>query len=194
MLKVKFNKKVLGVVNNIQNQVDKQTQEALKLMVDSATKNAQKSFDRFVIEVPSDDPYVRVSHTPIENIGKTRWKSTISCVGNQVIFIEFGAGVWYYNETAVRLYEKYLGGLNHRGTPKVDDIGHYHLAKGSHSRGLDDWWIYLSTTGRTAKGDERWGMNSRGEFKIKTHGNRPARALYRAVGMAVTRLARGKLK
>lgn len=193
-MEVKFNKQVLNVVKNIQNKIDSQTVEALNRVVNYTTEHAQQSFDRFVIEVPSDDPYVWVKNTPIAKLGKTKYTSTISCIGNQVIFIEFGAGVYEYTESEAKLYQKALGGLDHRGTPRVDDIGHYHLAKWGRSRGLDDVWFYKSQTGRESETAHLFRYNLAGEPIMITHGNRPARALYRAVGQAVMRLARGKLK
>lgn len=193
-MKIKFNKQVLKIVDNIQKKVDKQSQEALNRVIEYATNHAQLGFDRFVIEVPSDDPYVWVKHTPIEQIGKRRWSSKIICTGNQVVFIEFGAGVYNYTESEVKLYNKYLGGLDHRGTPHVDDIGNYHLAKWGRSRGADDVWFYKSQTGRESENSHLVKYNSVGEPIMITHGNRPARALYRAVGMSVMRLARGKLR
>lgn len=193
-MEIKFNKQVLSVIKNIQKKVDSQTEEALTRVVKYTTKSAQNSFDRFVIEVPSDDPYVWVNYTPIEKLGKHKWGSKISCIGNQVIFIEFGAGKYYYTETETKLYQKYLGGLDHRGTPNVDDIGNYHLAQNGRSRGLDDIWFYKSHTGRESETAHLFKYNRAGDPIMITHGNRPARALFRAVGMAVMRLAKGKLK
>ena len=193
-MKITFNKQVADVVSNLQKQVDSQAQEALNRVTDYATNHAQTSFDKFVIEVPADDPYVWVKSTPIMRERKRRWTRTIACIGNQVIFIEFGAGKYEYTESEVRLYSRYLGGLDHRGTPNVDDIGHYHLAKWGRSRGLDDLWFYKSDTGRTSETAHLVKYNRAGDPIMITHGNRPARALYRAVGQAVMRLARGVLK
>lgn len=193
-MKITFNKQIRQVVDKIQKQIDDQTKEALERVVDYATVHAQNSFDRFVIEVPSDDPYVWVKRTQLSKTGKTKWSSTISCIGNQVIFIEFGAGVYNYTESEAKIYQRYLGGLDHRGTPRVDDIGNFHLAKWGRSRGSDDLWFYKSQTGRESENAHLVKYNSAGEPIMITHGNRPSRSLFRAVGMAVMRLARGKLK
>ena len=187
MLKVKFNKRIHNVVDKMQKSIDKLTQEALNKMVDYATNQAQNTFDRFVFEVPADDPYVFVKSTPISKIKETTYTRTISCIGNQVLFIEFGAGTWYYTDTEVRLYSNILGGLNDR-PPSIYEIGGY----GS-GRGKDDLWFYKSHTGRESENAHLIKFNRKGEPIMITHGNRPARALYRGVGMAIRRLKGGKL-
>ena len=193
-MQVKFDKSILKVVDKIKQQVDKQTQEALNRVVEYATTNAQNAFDRFVFEVPADDPFVFVVNTPMVQLGKRTWSRTITCVGNQVLFIEFGAGVYYYTgSTETRLYQKYLGGLPDRPS-SIDEIGHYHLTRYPQSRGKDDTWFYKSQTGRESENAHLIKFNKNGEPIMKTHGNRPARALYRGVGLAVRKLAGGRLK
>ena len=188
MITIKFNKSVIKVVDKIQKKVDDQTQEALNRMVDYATASAQRTFDNFTIEVPSDDPYVWVISSPLEKKSKRVWGRSIRCIGNQVLFIEFGAGVYFYTEVEARIYQRYLGGLDHKGNVPP------YVPKWGRSRGLDDLWFYKSQTGRESETAHLVKYNRAGEPIMITHGNRPARALYRAVGMAVMRLARGKLK
>ena len=188
-MKVKFNQQLLKVIKNIEKKVDVQTQEALNRVVEYATLSSQNSFDRFFDEVPSDDPYVFVRNTPITQITKTQWSRSIECAGNQVLFIEFGAGVYYYTgDLEARLYGKYLGNLPPRPS-SIYNIGGY--GKG---RGKDDLWFYKSKTGRESENAHLVKYNKNGEPIMITHGNRPARALYRGVGMALRRLAEGKLK
>ena len=188
---VDFNKQILKVVENIQKKIDKQTQIALDRVVDNATQYTQNNFDKFVYEVPSDDPYVWVKNTPIVKEGKTKWSRTITCIGTQLLFIEFGAGVYYYTDVETRLYENIMP--PHR-PPTIDEIGNYHLAKYGRSRGADDIWFYKSELGRESENAHLFKHNKSGEAIMITHGNRPARALYRGVGMALRRLQRGKLK
>lgn len=188
-MKVSFNKQILHVVKKIQNKVDKMTQEALNRVVNNSTILAQEYFDRFYYEVPADDPFVFVSNTPMLQVGKTTWSRQINCVGNQVLFIEFGAGQYFYTgDLEARLYAKYLGNLATR-PPMISDIGTY----GS-GRGKDDVWLYKSKTGRESNNASLYRYNKNNEPIMITHGNRPARALYRGVGMALRRLAEGKLK
>ncbi len=186
-MKLDFNKQILKVISNIEKKIDSQTQEALKRVVEYATNQAQLGYDKFYYEVPADDPFVFVKHTPIsQGSKKTLWSSTISATGNQVLFIEFGAGKYYYTEMETRLYENILG--NPRPS-SVLDIGEY-----GHHRGKDELWFYKSQTGRESENAHLVKYNRNGEPIMITHGNRPARALYRAVGMACRRLAGGKLK
>ena len=180
------------IINFINKRVDELTKQALTNVVEFTTKNAQKSFDRFVVEVPSDDPFVSVNHTPIiKNNGI--YSSSVKCLGNQVLFIEFGAGVYHYTgDLETRLYNKYLGNLPSRPAT-IDDIGNYHLAISGRSRGQDDNWFYKSRTGRESNNAHLIKYNKAGQPIMFTHGNRPARALYRSIGVAMRRLLGGKL-
>lgn len=171
----------------------RQAKEEVEREIEKIPVQAQTYYDKFVIEVPADDPYVDV----FSNMKKSKELTTytIDCVGKNVLFIEFGAGVYYYTDVETRLYKDMVG--NDRPA-SVDKIGHYHLAKGGRSRGLDDLWFYKSQTGRTSENAHLVKYNKKGEPIMITHGNRPARALYRAVGMAMkrikTKLGGGKTK
>ena len=174
----------------LKNCVEKYTKNVVNSMTEYATKQAQNNYNKFEIEVGADDPYVSVFNTPLSQTGKNTYNRMITCYGNQVIFIEFGAGVYYYTETETRLYSNIL---NHR--PRgVDEIGHYHNAKWGRSRGQDDLWFYKSRTGRESENAHLYKFNKSGDPIMITHGNRPARALYRAVGMAFRKVKGGKLK
>lgn len=185
MVKVDFNKQLLKVVKNLQSKVDYQTEEALKRVIEYATTNAQNNYDKFVIEVPADDPYVFVRHDPISKTKETTWTSKIECIGNQVLFIEFGAGIYFYTDVETRMYQDLVG--NPRPST-ISNIGEYGI------RGKDDLWFYKSKTGRESENAHLIKYNRSGEPIMITHGNRPSRSLYRAVGMALRRLAGGKLK
>lgn len=193
-MKVSIDKDLDGYIKHLQGKVDELARNALNNVVDYATNQAQNGYDKFVVEVPADDPFVFVSNTPITQSGN-KMSRTINCVGNQVLFIEFGAGKYFYTgDTELRLYRNVM--LDRRGNPiadkpkKIYDIGEY----GS-GRGKDDVWFYKSSTGRTGdKASSLVKYNSKGEPIMITHGNRPARALYRAVGMAMRRLIGGKFK
>lgn len=188
-MQIKFSKQILKVVKKMQKQVDDLTKEALNRVVSYATNSAQNSFDKFYDEVPADDPFVFVSNTPITQYKDHAWSRKINCVGNQVLFIEFGAGVYYYTgDVEARLYSKYLGNLPTRPS-MIYEIGGY----GQH-RGRDDVWFYKSQTGRESENAYYVKTNRQGQSIMITHGNRPARALYRGVGLAVRRLAEGRLK
>lgn len=80
--------------------------------------------------------------------------------GNAVMFIEFGAGV-YYNGTG-----SYPGNLE----PGVVGIGQY-----GQGRGSNDWWLYRGSPGNAG------GVQSTIDTSLTiTHGNPPAAAMYEA--------------
>ena len=179
------------IMQNIAKKVEETTQNTLNKVVEYATKQSQNQFDRFVMEVPSDDPYVWVVNTPIAKESETRYSRTIKATGTQLLFIEFGAGVYYYTDMETRLYHNYIPNDRPAG---VDEIGNYHLAKWGRSRGSDDIWFYKSQTGRESETAHLYKVNRNNEPIMITHGNRPARALYRGVGMAMRRLQGGKFR
>lgn len=146
------------------------------LKIPNRTQNA---FDRFVPEVPADDPYVFV----ISDFKKTTNKSTlkIECIGNQVLFIEFGAGITFYSTAETHLYKNVIP--NDR-PQEISDIGTY----GQH-RGKDDVWFYKSEVGRESENAHLIKYNTNGNPIMITHGNRPARALYRSVGIAMRNIS-----
>ena len=60
-------------------------------------------------------------------IAKTEYSPTIECRGDQVLFIEFGAGKTFYTETELRLYQNVIPNFNPipKGKKGDDDIGEY---------------------------------------------------------------------
>ena len=174
-----------AIINKYLKQVDNITKKSLNSVVEYATKQAQNTYDRFAFEVPSDDPYVWVVNTPLTK-SQTTYSRTITARGNQALFIEFGSGKYFYTDVETRLYKQYIPNDRPNG---IYDIGGY----GQH-RGLDDVWFYKSQTGRESENAHLFKYNRSGEPIMITHGNRPARALYRGVGMALRRLQGGKFK
>jgi len=165
----------------------RQTKELVDREIEKIPVHAQRNYNKFVIEVPADDPYVNVYSSFTKTPDKTTLQ--IDCRGRQVLFIEFGAGIYYYTETELSLYKPYMAGVSDRGNPRVDDIGHYSLAIGGRSRGMDDYWFYKSETGRESKNAHLVKYTKKDGAPIMiTHGNRPSRSLYRATGMAKRRI------
>ena len=192
-MKITVENKIDSLIKNLKKQVDNVATNTVNKVTDYVVRNAQAGFDRFMIEVPADDPIVDVFSTHLLKVGTT-YTRDIECRGDQVLFIEFGAGKYYYTgDTEVRLYQGVIPNIKPRPST-IDDIGHYHLARWGRSRGLDDLWFYKSDTGRESENAHLIKYNRNGDPIMLTHGNRPARALYRAVGMAMRRLLGGKLK
>ena len=109
---------------------------------------------------------VKVEVKPIDN------GYAVVAYGNAVMFIEFGAGV-YYNGSG-----SYPGELE----PGVVGIGEY-----GQGRGKKDWWLYPGPPGNAG------GVPSTSVPGMTiTHGNPPAAAMYRAkqeVKDAIERIA-----
>ena len=185
----------------------KKVKDMQSMIVNDLSKDIEKTarlhYNRAVKEVPADNPYVVVSRQVSGN------SFTISCSGEQVLFIEFGAGITHSTQTSTVLTDSNNKTIEYASRPAgIVPIGMYHYSThggvnaynkflSSHpnwrgSRGKDDWWIYLSTTGRESKNTTRWGMNRRGEFKMKTSGIRPVRALYLAVGSGIKKITTQK--
>lgn len=185
-MKISFDVNIDEYVKSLEKKVKDFTTTTLNKLVDTATKYAQQGYDRFVPEVASDDPYVFVFNSPITQEGNYKYSREIRCVGNQVLFIEFGAGLPYYTETELRLYQNILP-INPRPNG-IHEIGTY-----GDGRGMDGTWFYKSYNGRESETTHWIKDNLSGEAIMLTHGSRPARALYRGVGMAVRKLIGGKL-
>lgn len=158
----------------------RQAKELVEREIEKIPEQAQRNYDKFIIEVPADDPYVDV----YKSISKTAELTTlkIDCRGTQVLFIEFGAGIHYYSETELALYKPYMEGVKPRPS-SISNIGEY-----GRGRGKDDIWFYKSQTGRESENAHIVRHNKKGEPIMITHGNRPSRSLYRAVGMAKRRI------
>lgn len=187
-MKVVIDNKISDLVKRLEKKVDEATTNTVNKVTDYVVRNAQAGFDRFMIEVPADDPIVDVFSTSLLK-EDTKYSRTIECRGDQVLFIEFGAGKYYYTgDTETRLYQGVIPNIKPRPN-SILDIGEY----GS-GRGKDDVWFYKSDTGRESENAHLVKYNRNGDPIMITHGNRPARALYRAIGMAMRRLLGGKLK
>jgi len=176
------------IIKHIDRFVKENTKKHLNDVVDYATKSAQLNYDRFcAFELPTDYPVIWVENTPIRQHTDYFFSRTITAIGTSksLLFAEFGAGKYFYTEVETRLYHDIIPNDRPIG---VSGIGEYGV------RGKDDYWFYKSETGREAKGTYVVRHNKAGNPIMITHGNRPARALYRGVGMAVRRLLGGKLK
>ena len=217
---VSFKNQVDKTIMSLRKDIDKVAYKVVNAVADDVEKNAQINFDRAIPDVPADYPEVVVSSSGTTYTGKTSIGRTIYCRGNQVLFIEFGAGVQNkmtqqsviaHSRVAnlgtkdqkvvwVRGRDKdipargfsFSGNALHEEDPRPQGI----VGLGEYGRhlGKNDFWIYLSASGRVANGDERWGMNRRGEFKIKTTGIAPVRALWRARNGALNKLFSGRLR
>ena len=165
-----FSQQVSNLINKLKGDVQKIPNIVVEAVSKDMAQTAQRHFNTDLNDVGADDPYVVVSRSVNGNSAEVR------CTGNQVLFIEFGAGKYYYTgDTEVRLYQGVIPNIKPRPST-IDDIGHYHLARWGRSRGLDDLWFYKSDTGRESENAHLIKYNRNGDPIMLTHGNRPARA------------------
>ena len=184
--------------NNIkkltQDLTKKAHQKALSMLESvcgDIVKTTQLNFNREIPNIPADDPYVKVSQTPTFYVGKNMVGRTIKCVGNQVLFVEFGAGVHEQYRTKTLAINENNEVFDYATRPSgIVPIGSY--GKG---RGQDDYWFYKSETGRGSMNAEQIRYNPKtNSYTMLTIGIRPVRALYRALGNTFKKLGNGRLK
>ena len=138
--------------------------ELCKRLAELGCTRAKLDFSNAIYDGVND---VDVHVEPIDNGYK------VVATGNAVMFIEFGAGV-YYNGSG-----SYPGELE----PGVVGIGEYGQGRGKH-----DWWFYSGPLGNGGgvASDKYPGL-------YLTHGNPPAAAMYHAkqeVKDAIERIAK----
>lgn len=173
-----------GLINKYKKRVADAQKEVLESVSKDIERNAKLNFRRAEWEVPADDPRVYVSRHIIGNN-----RAEIVCGGDQVLFIEFGAGVFHQNETKSVVV---VGETETEIAPRPDGIvtpGNY----GQH-RGRGDSWHYNSMTGREARHTHLLRQSKEGLYAMRTGGIRPIRALWRARGLALKHLMRRKDK
>ena len=135
--------------------------------------------------MPADDPNVVVRRTKISD-----HSYTIDCVGNQVLFIEFGAGRHEYTRTRT------VGIVDEKETELAPrPAGITHIGGYGQRKGNDDYWFYNSVSGRESDNNRYVRTSKAGLQAMITIGIRPHRALWRARNVALKKLYRrlGKL-
>ena len=171
-------------------------------------KRARSNFNRARKVTGSDEDRTLVTVTHLTTTTSSGFKTTITCSGDQVLFMEFGAGTynvysrkvegmdvsysdkfsnstWVFDDARGEM-EILQFGMPSRPTGIVP-LGHY--GKG---RGMDGLWVRPSDTGiPNLSAGESHVLNKRGEERpnvVWTYGTPPTRSLYRAV---VTTLSNG---
>ena len=199
----------LIIKDNSDKSVDKLKQDILNFTENfvkdfgsDVKKTAQKNFDRFIPEVPADDPFVTVYTYNYHSYKGPACE--VICKGNQVLFIEFGTGVRNELRHDMKPIEKIGWHGEHLGWIERDIPSHgfkfidhelVEVAPRPHGivplgtygkgQGSNDYWIYYGyrVSNNSQVFEKKW---FRGNTMI-TRGNQPARALYRAIRSAVNR-------
>lgn len=174
----------------LKRKVEKLAEQTIEAVGKETARGARQNFNAVKGEIPADDPNISVYELPIVRENQHSWYKTIVCDGNQVLFVEFGAGQHEQNKTST------VGLVGEKQTelaprPKgIHSIGGY----GKH-KGKGDYWFYASETGRTSSNARRIRFSHRsGKYTMLTIGIRPVRALWRAVQVAIRKLEEGWFK
>lgn len=188
------------IISSLNKKVEDLEESLIRDIAKSVERSTRSNFNRTIPEVPADDPFVSVSSF---SFGKS---CAIQCIGSQVLFIEFGAGIMnrmksidvYRGDT---VYSKDIVG---NGFAFVDNAitevaprpsGIVPLGEYGKGLGKNDFWVYRTYNGRMAMGDEIWRIGKDGQSYVKTYGIRPIRALYRGVRSGVRKeIARRVMK
>ena len=81
-----FSEQVSNLISKLQGDINKIPHIVVDAVSKDMAQTAQRHFDKAVPDVPADDPNVVVSRSVSGNTAEVR------CSGNQVLYIEFGAG------------------------------------------------------------------------------------------------------
>jgi len=211
-LKFSWNKLPQSIADQLLNDVKESAPRILEAFSKEIEVNARKNFNQAVNDISGDNPYITV----VRRISGLN--ATISCIGEQVLFAEFGAGQQnaYYEKTIqvkshfitnaygtfyVKAHERTIG-INAKGFKSGGTVetmprpsGIVNLGEYGKGYGKDDYWFYYSVNGRLTNREVLWRMsNLNGMYVIKTEGTPPIRALYRARNTAINKLQSGRLK
>lgn len=184
------NNNIKKVIGSLQSKAHDKALQSLDALCNDVAKTTQRNFNLEIPNIPADDPYVEVNQTPTFYVSNTKIGRKIECKGNQVLFIEFGAGIHEQNRTKTMVVVENVE-FDYATRPYgIVPIGTY--GKG---HGMDDFWFYSSKTGRGSMNAEQIRYNTKSNtYTMITIGIRPVRALYRALGTAFKKLGSGRLK
>lgn len=181
MISIEFNLSPKFITKNMQAKIKKLARNLVYDTSAEIERGAIRNFKRAEREVPADNPEVLV----VRDYFSAQNVAVVTCGGEQLLFIEFGAGSEHYYEGSMVSEAK--GERAPRKEIGILDIGEY----GKH-RGKDRSWVYLSSTGREALHTHLIGENGKGQYRMRTGGIRPQRALWRARNNAIRKVIYGK--
>ena len=172
------------ITNKYKRHIAETEQKVLEAVSKEIERTAKANFRRAEAEVPADDPHVDVSR---HRISKTQME--IECGGDQVLFIEFGAG------TREHLKTRSFGIEGEKETEKAPrPSGIYSIGGYGRHHGRDNYWFYNSVTGRISTNNQYVRTSKAGLQAMLTIGIRPHRALWRARNIALKKLRLNKLR
>jgi len=212
-MKVSWNIDPQQLVKNILDNVKATAPKIVDAVSREIEINARKNFNQAIDDISGDNPYVSVSRVVSGN------RATVMCIGEQVLFAEFGAGSQNtYNEITstigdyskvsskgntftVKGYDRTIvysargfanGGMTEKA-PRPNGI----VPLGTYGKGwgVNEYWVRPTQNGRLANRETRVHKPN-GEVRDNvawTMGTKPVRALWRARNTAKNKLLSGRL-
>jgi len=205
---------IARLVNNLKHDIPKVGEIVVDKLSEEITKTAQRNFDQDPNDVGADDPVVNVTRSYAGN------QAEVVCSGDQVLFIEFGAGAqnsfrnakdynrlgakheWegFIEQTTIKVQGRIIParGFADYGTKEIAPRpnGIVPLGEFGQKRGKNDYWVRPSRT-MEKKNREGYVHTKNGGIRngaLWTCGTPPKRALWRARSSALSKLLSGRLK
>lgn len=184
---MELSNQIAETISRLKRDVDDYSRRVIEETGKEIERGARRNFKNVINDIPADDPTIFVYSFPAIKKNDS-WSKSIICNGNQVLFVEFGAGETHKTETTTVVMDNNQQ-IEYASRPNgIVGIGEW----GSH-RGRDDVWFYKSKNGRESLHSHFAKYNRYNEFIMITSGIRPVRALYRAIGTAFRKLGSGRL-
>lgn len=205
-MKVTINLDINKLCQRIEDDLDKFATGIVESLSVSIEKGARRNFNNSRGLISSDFDFVNVAR-----FVDSKYQQTIECSGDQVLFIEFGAGAqnksrytasevvgWHGEHISWKYTERPNFGFKIKNNRLLEEAprpaGIVELGTYGKGYGADDWWIRPSITGIPNKyiGEsnvhikDKYG-NDTGRVRsdvVWTKGHPPMRALWRAVRSA----------
>jgi len=212
-VKAKWNIKPTDIIKSIQADIEATVPKVLDAFSREIEVNAQKNFNDALIDISGDNPYVWVERT----VGKN--KARVKCVGEQVLFAEFGAGINNSFTEKDILVGEHSRVSSSGATFRVK--GHtrtiVYSARGFKNGGMEEtiqrpagivplgtygkgqgqnlFWVRPMRNGRYGSKESQVHKKN-GDIRndvVWTEGTRPVRGLWRARNTAISKLGSGRL-
>lgn len=208
-MKAQWNIKPSELIKSIESNVKVANSKWLEAVSKDIEKNARRNFNQALNDISGDDPHIEVVRTVNGN------SATVKCIGSQVLFAEFGAGInnsfterdisvgehtrvsssgtTYRVKGHTRTIVYSARGFEKGGTEEYIErpAGIVPLGTYGKGQGMKTVWVRHTDNGRVGNNEEA-DRGGRTDI-IWTRGTRPVRGLWRATNLTRHRLATGRL-
>ena len=176
----------------MKSKVKRLEREVVEQVSSDIEKSARRNFNSARNKVSTDNPYVEVIRTK-----NGQNSATVSCIGDQVLFIEFGVGLSnMFRPNGVSLSTGFSFDENNKIVEAQRPAGVVPLGQYGKGHGKDEWWVRPSATGiprlpteqQVHKRDKNGNIIGFRTDVVWTSGHPPIRALWRARNSALQKL------